>query len=106
MNALVHKNNMYTYKENFNLHVHAGMGKQQKQELGWRVSALHTYSLHSTTVSYCIINYYTYIYSIQWNTGMGNTDTFHRNSCLSIPTSRIKCLLLVDRLIQLTVYNS
>ena len=26
---------------------------------------------------------------------MGNTDTLHRNSCFSIPTSRIKFLLLV-----------
>ena len=46
------------------------MEKEQKQELGWRVSVL----------------------PIQWNAGMGNTDTLHPNSCFcsfSIPTSEI-----------------
>ena len=33
-----------------------------------------------------------HVHSIQWNAGMGNTDTLHPNSCFcsfSIPTSRI-----------------
>ena len=43
-----------------------------------------------------------HVHSVQWNAGMGNTDTLHPNSCFcsfSIPTSeifRIKFLLLVN----------
>ena len=37
-------------------------------------------------------NYVLQVISIQWNAGMGNTDTLHPNSCFcsfSIPTSKI-----------------
>ena len=43
----------------------------------------------------CTVRYYNYVlqvHSIQWNAGMGNTDTLHPNSCFcsfSIPTSNI-----------------
>ena len=51
--------------------------------------------LHSTTVSHYVLH----VHSVQRNAGMGNTDTLHPNSCFcsfSIPTSRIKILLLVE----------
>ena len=44
--------------------------------------------LHSTIVSYIIMSQY----GIQWNVGMGNTDTLHPDSCFcsfSIPTSEV-----------------
>ena len=43
-------------------------------------------------------HYVLHVYIVQWNAGMGNTDTLHPNSCFcsfSIPTSRIKFLLLM-----------
>ena len=36
--------------------------------------------LHSTTVRY--YNYVLHVHSIQWNAGMGNTDTLHSISLL------------------------
>ena len=33
--------------------------------------------LHSTTVSHYVLR----VHSVQWNAGMGNTDTLHPNSC-------------------------
>ena len=53
-----------------------------------RIWYLYYPFLHSTTVRY---NYVLQVHSIQWNAGMGNTDTLHPNSCfcsLSIPTSK------------------
>ena len=53
------------------------MEKEQKQELGWRVSVLPIPTHNG---------------SQWWNAGMGNTDTLHPNSCFcsfSIPTSEI-----------------
>ena len=63
-----------------------GMEKEQKQELGWRVSVLPIPAFH--TVSHYVLH----VHSVQWNAGMGNTDTLHPNSCFcsfSIPTSEI-----------------
>ena len=57
------------------------MEKEQKQELGWRVSVLHS-TVH------CV--HATHNGSQWWNAGMGNTDTLHLNSyfcSFSIPTS-------------------
>ena len=54
------------------------MEKEQKQEMGWRVSVLPIPAFH---------------HSVQWNAGMGNTDTLHPISCFcsfSIPTSENK----------------
>ena len=68
-----------------------GMEKEQKQELGWRVSVLPIPAFHHCTVRY--YNYVLQVHSIQWNAGMGNTDTLHPNSCFcsfSIPTSKNK----------------
>ena len=62
------------------------MEKEQKQELGWRVSVLPIPAFHQR-----YYNYVLQVHSIQWNAGMGNTDTLHPNSCFcsfSIPTSR------------------
>ena len=47
--------------------------------------------LHSTTVSHYVL----LVHSIQWNAGMGNTNTLHPNCSFSIPSFRIKFLLLV-----------
>ena len=60
------------------------MEKEQKQELGWRVSVLPIPAFHHCE-PLCV-------HSVQWNAGMGNTDTLHPNSCFcsfSIPTSEI-----------------
>ena len=59
-----------------------GMEKEQKQELGWRASVLPIPAFH-----YCELLYALQVHSIQWNAGMGNTDTLHLNSCFSYPTS-------------------
>ena len=62
------------------------MEKEQKQELGWRVSVL---PIPAFTV-HCV--HATHNGSQWWNAGMGNTDTLHPNSCFcsfSIPTSEI-----------------
>ena len=51
-------------------------------------------------------NYVLQVHSIQWNAGMGNTHTLHPNSCFcsfSIPTSRIKFLLLVIKISEIGV---
>ena len=65
---------------------------------------VRTYVRASIPVQYCNGGYLYYpfstedVHSIQWNAGMGNTDTLHPNFCFcsfSIPTSRIKFLLLV-----------
>ena len=75
---------------NKNFILNVGMEKEQKQELGWRVSVLPIPAFHCIL---CTCNN-----SQWWNAGMGNTDTLHPNSCscsFSIPTSRIKFLLLV-----------
>ena len=76
---------------NKNFIIDVGMEKEQKQELGWRVSVLPNPAFH-----HC--DYLLQVHSIQWNAGMGNTDTLHPNSCFcsfSIPTTRIKFWLLV-----------
>ena len=87
------------------------MEKEQKQELGWRVSVLpipafHHYVLHVQSVQWnagmgrrvsvlpipAFHHYVLHVQSVQWNAGMGNTDTLHPNSCFcsfSIPTSEI-----------------
>ena len=47
---------------------------------------------------YRVLATHNYNVSQWWNAGMGNTDTLHPNSCFcsfSIPTSRIKFLLLI-----------
>ena len=72
------------------------MEKEQKQELGWRVSvfipAFHHCEPLCAACTQC---------TVECRIGMGNTDTLHPNSCFcsfSIPTSeifRIKFLLLV-----------
>ena len=65
------------------------MEKEQKQELGWRVSVLYYPFLHSTV--HCV--HATHNGSQWWNAGIGNTDTLHPNSCFcsfSIPTSENK----------------
>ena len=70
-----------TSNKNFILDV--GM---QKQELGWRVSVLPIPAFHHCD------NYVLQVHTIQWNAGMGNTDTVHPNSCFgsfSIPRSKI-----------------
>ena len=53
--------------------------------------------LHSTTST--VSHYVLHVHSVQWNAGMGNTDTLHPNSCscsFSILTSRIIFLLIVS----------
>ena len=53
-------------------------------------------------------HYVLHVHSVQWNAGMGNTDTLHPNSCLcsfSIPTSEI-FLLLVDQEIVVSKVSS
>ena len=69
------------------LFLDVGMEKEQKQELGWRVSVLPIPAFH-----HCVSHYVLHVHSVQWNAGMGNTDTLHPNSCFcsfSIPTFRI-----------------
>ena len=48
-----------------------GMEKQQVQELGWRVSVLPIPAFHHREI------YMLHVHSIQYNAGMGNTDTLH-----------------------------
>ena len=55
------------------LFLDVGMEKEQKKELGRRVSVF----LQSTTVSHYVLH----VHSVQWSAGMGNTDTLHPNSC-------------------------
>ena len=60
-----------------------GMEKEQKHG-----GYLYYPFLHSTTVSHYVLH----VHNVQWNAGMGNTDTLHPNSCFcsfSIPTSKI-----------------
>ena len=74
-----------TSNKNFILDV--GMEKEQKQELGWRVSVLPIPAFH-----HCDPLCVACTQCTQWNAGMGNTDTLHPNSCFcsfSIPTSEI-----------------
>ena len=61
------------------------MEKEQKQELGWRVSVLPIPAFHHCE-------------PLQWNAGMGNTDTLHPNllfPSLHLKYFRIEFLLLV-----------
>ena len=44
-----------------------GKEKEQKQEFGWKVSVLPIPAFHHCELS------------LQWNAGMGNTDTLHPN---------------------------
>ena len=63
------------------------MEKEQKQELGWRVSVLPIPAFHHCE-PLCVA-----CTQCKWNAGMGNTDTLHPNSCFcsfSIPTSENK----------------
>ena len=70
-----------TSNKNFILNV--GMEKEQKQELGWRVSVLPIPAFHHCEP------YVLHVHSVQWNAGMGNTDTLHPNSCFCSSTSEI-----------------
>ena len=54
------------------------MEKEQKQELGWRVSVLPIPAFHHCEP---LCTYVLHVLSVQWNAGMGNTDTLHPNSC-------------------------
>ena len=70
------------------------MEKEQKQELGWRVSVLPIPAFHHCE----IYNYVLQVHSIQWNAGMGNTDTLLVSVLflsLHLKYFRIKFLLLV-----------
>ena len=43
-------------------------------------------------------HYVLHVHSVQWNAGMGNTDTLHPNSCFcsfSIPTSENKIFVTI-----------
>ena len=68
---------------------------EKNRNKNWDGGYLYYPFLHSTTVSHYVLH----VHSVQWNAGrMGITDTLHPNSCFcsfSIPTSRIKFLLLV-----------
>ena len=55
-----------------------GMEKEQKQELGWRVSVLPIPAFHCI---YCVLAKHNYNISQWWNAGMDNTDTLHPKSC-------------------------
>ena len=70
--------------------VHVGMEKEQKQELGWRVSVLPIPAFHHCTVRY--YNYVLQVHSIQWSAGMGNTDTLHPNSCFCSSSCTCVCV--------------
>ena len=120
---------------NKNLFSDVGMEKEQKQELGWRVSVLPIPAFHHCEPLCCmytvysgmqewviqipsipilvsvlfpslhlkyfrikfllLVYYVLHVHSIQWNAGMGSTDTLHPNSCFCSPTSRKNFLLLV-----------
>ena len=83
--ACAKKKTIQTSNKKFILDV--GMEKEQKQELGWRVSVLPIPAFH-----HCEILYALQVHCIQRNAGMGNTDTLHPNSrfcSFSIPTSKI-----------------
>ena len=63
-------------------------GWKKNRNKNWDGGYLYYPFLHSTTVSHYVLH----VHSVQWNAGMGNTDTLHPNSCFcsfSIPTSEI-----------------
>ena len=77
-NAL--RGNSHKSTHNFNILVTkyynilvVGMEKQQKLELGWRVSVLPI--LHFTVIHWVRVTHN----CITWNAGIGNTDTLHPN---------------------------
>ena len=62
---------------------------RENRNKNWDGGYLYYPFLHSTTVSHYVLH----VHSVQWNAGMGNTDTLHPNSCFSIPTSENKIFI-------------
>ena len=83
------------------MHVHCGGGGGGGGGGGY----LYYPFLHSTTVSHYVLH----VHSVQWNAGMGNTDTLHPNSCfcsfsIATPEIFLNNILLLVKVVR-GVYN-
>ena len=79
-------------------HAHKKLVLTKNFRDGKRTETRRVSVLSIPAFNHCVSHYVLHVHCVQWNAGMGNTDTLHPISCFcsfSIPTSRIKFLLLV-----------